>query len=237
MILRIALVIVALAAPLAVAPAPAQQPAPAASQNGDSAQRATGFLKQLEEKHGDLATLTAAFTQTREDAFFGDKVTSNGRFWYAAPDRFRANYESDHSEQIWMLGDELISYVPTQKQVDIIKLKGGEEAPVHRLLLGFGAATDKIIDIFDVKLAEEQKEGMIGIAFHSKDLSRSMEYGDITIWFDEATQFPQIIIADDGNNVFTVELSAIKMNEAIKPGTFARDWPADDVDVIHRESF
>jgi len=202
----------------------------------DNDPAAVEFLRSVQQANEELQTLRAKFDQTRIDLTFGDSIESKGEFWYRAPDLFRASYDAEHSSEIWMMDGQLISYVPANEQVEIIKLKQGEDAPINQLLLGFGVQVDKILEIFDVRLLESEDDDIASVEFVSKDLARSLEYETITIDFDREDKEPRALKLFQLDNEVTVELKSVKINDDIDDDVFKTNWPDDAEVVTYRQS-
>lgn len=200
-----------------------------------AADPAIAFLQRLEKKHAETKTLSAEFNQLRVDHGFMNEVESFGRFWYEAPERFRASYESENSSEIWMLEGKLITYVPKLKQVEVIQQPKGDDAPINQLLLGFGQNVERIQELFGIDWIADAGEGEAQIKFTSKDLSRSMGYDVITITFSEESAEPKKIVLEDPQSTTTVELKKVKINPEISEKRFQTDWP-DDTEVLEYDT-
>jgi outer membrane lipoprotein-sorting protein len=193
---------------------------------------ALAFLRRLELQNKGTKTLTAKFEQVRVDPTFDDKVQSDGQFWYRAPNSFHAAYQSEHSSQIWMDGKRYVEYIPSMKQVDIIPMEQGEDAPISQLLLGFGLEVSRIQSLFRVTGLEPSAPGRTTIRFDSMDLDRTMNYGWIIVHFDTESMQPRVIeLFEDEETTVRLELKEVEVNPTLKDSLFALPtWPAD-VDV------
>ncbi|MCC5877736.1 MAG: outer membrane lipoprotein carrier protein LolA [Candidatus Sumerlaeia bacterium] len=209
-------------------PAPAPQPAQAQSPTRGEA---IEFLQKVERKNEEIKSLSAEFEQLRVDPIFHDEVESKGKFWYRSPGEFRASYDSRHPAEIWIFPDHLINYSPSIKQVDILPIEQGENAPINQMLLGFGVKTESILEVFDVGLIEAEKDGQVAIEFHSRDLDRSLYYRRIVIHFQEENAEPAKLFLEDGESEITVTIRGVKQNPDLDAALFTPKWP-DDVEVI-----
>lgn len=196
--------------------------------------QALAFLERVEQKNKEMTGFTAKFTQERVNAgLMEDSVGTHGRFWYEAPDKFRANYEgaddSVSSSRIWMMEGKLFRYVPDLEEVEILHFEEGEEAPINQFLLGFGVKVDEIVKLFDVAVTS-QKNNSITISFTSKDIDRSMGYNVIRVAFDEETIKPKKLVLEDSGQMITIRLKEVELNAEINESIFKTDWP-EDVDI------
>lgn len=212
-------------APPAPAPTEAKE-TPGVDRNA-SRNKALAFLKRVEEKNQDTKTLQAKFTQVRMNATFLEEVKSEGEFWYSAPNRFHAKYKSENDSELWMTADQYVEYIPSLRQVDVIPLQQGEDAPINQLLLGFGVKVDEIRKLFDVSMGEPVGQGTVTVNFQSKDLDRTMSFQTIAITFDEETALPRRIVLEDvQSDLTTLEFQSIKFNPGIDERVFEiPKWP------------
>lgn len=209
------------------------EPPPTQARTIDSSSRAQAveFLKKVEVKNEELKSLEAEFEQLRVDPIFLDEVESKGRFWYQAPGKFRASYDARHPSEIWIFPDHLVNYSPTIKQVNILPLRQGDDAPINQMLLGFGMKTENILEVFDVAFHEAESEDHVAIKFKSLDLDRSLFYERIIIHFEKENAQPVKLFLEDGESEITVTLKSIKRNPTVDPKLFETSWP-DDVEII-----
>jgi outer membrane lipoprotein-sorting protein len=194
---------------------------------------ALAFLHRAEARNASTKSLSATFSQTRVDNAFLDEVTSEGEFWYREPAQFRASYKDENSSELWMVDGRIIVYVPEIAQVDIITPRQGNRAPIHQMLLGFGTRVEQILSVFDVSMAPEQRPGLLGIEFESRDLARSLEMERITIYFDEERAEPRVIVAQADDSTITIDLKSIKFNPSINDAVFEPSWPDSAFVIEH----
>lgn len=201
---------------------------PAAGEEEKSpAESAVEFLRKLEEKNKEIESLHAGFDQVRIDSIFLDEVKSSGHFWYQAPGKFRASYDSRHPSEIWIFEDHTINYIPSIEQVEIYPLPKGDDAPINQMLLGFGVQTERILEVFDVKALPREEDGLLRIEFLSKDLERSLFFSRIVIHFEEEEVQPRVLILEDDQSEITVTLREIIRNPEIEASRFEPSWPED----------
>lgn len=199
-------------------------------------ERAVEFLQALEEKNAGTESLQANFVQVRTDTIFLDEVRSEGRFWWRSPDLFRASLRSEHDSEIWIRDGKMYEYIPALRQVDVVPQAQGDDAAIHQWLLGFGVKVEEIEKRFAVRVlpdAETEEEGWIAIQFLPREGTRSFEYEDIVIHFDEERVEPRRIALDDGTSLITITLQQVRTNPTIRDQIFQLDWPSN-VDVIDR---
>ncbi|MCB2153583.1 outer membrane lipoprotein carrier protein LolA [bacterium] len=194
---------------------------------------AVEFLKQIEAKNKDIETLWGKFHQLRVNPMFMEEVESNGEFWYTKPNHFRADYFEPSEIRFYMFKDAILSYTPSLQQVEKYPVENEDSAPINQLLVGFGVETERILDVFNVRMAEKQPEdeNLVSIAFVSRDVERTMGYQRITVTFDRKKLEPKEIFLEEEQDTVTVTLQEVKFNAKIPPETYEPDW-GDDVEVI-----
>lgn len=196
------------------------------------------FLSRLEKRNAETKALKAEFSQVRTDRMFLTEFRTKGRFWYRAPNLFRASYENDEGadSDIWMRDSQIIQYTPGARQVDIVKQKTGSDAAVNQLLLGFGIKVSEITRLFDVSPEENAvPAGMTGIRFESKDPERSFGYNTIHVFFDSESMEPRRIVAEDEQQDVTIELTSVRLNPDIEDAIFQPKWPEGTEVLISEE--
>lgn len=207
-------------------PAPEPTPIPVVNE-------AVEFLKQIEEKNRDIQTLWGRFHQLRVNPMFMEEVESNGEFWCTKPNHFRADYYEPSEIRFYMFKDEIISYTPSLKQVEKYPVEGDDSAPINQLLVGFGVQTDRILDVFSVRIAADQPEdeSQLSILFLSRDVERTMGYQRITVTFDRKKLEPRQIFLEEEQDTVLVTLEEVKFNAKVPAKTYEPDW-GEDVEVI-----
>ncbi|CAN5468830.1 hypothetical protein BH09SUM1_BH09SUM1_21480 [soil metagenome] len=185
------------------------------------------FLSVLEAKNAETKSLSAEFTQIRTDSVMFDEVKSSGKFWYQSPNKFRASYKSDNSSEIWMDGERMVEHIPSMKQVYIVPMDSGDDAPISQLLLGFGVKVSKIQKLFTIKSAKAPNQSIVSINFISKDLDKTMNFSGIRVDFDRASAKPLTINLQDDQSSITMNLRKIELNPKLKADVFEvpKKWP------------
>ncbi|MEQ8820245.1 MAG: outer-membrane lipoprotein carrier protein LolA [Sumerlaeia bacterium] len=190
-------------------------------------EQAETFLRKIEEKNKDVTTLHGVFEQTRINTMFLDEIHSNGEFWYKKPSKFRCDYYEPTRMSFYMLGNDLTTYTPELKQVEKYTLESGDGAPINQMLVGFGVQTERILELFDVKLAPIQpaEENLLIVDFVSRDLDRTLGYSKITITFDTAELEPMVLVLEEEEDVVTVNLKEVEFNADIPEDKFETKFP------------
>lgn len=208
------------------------QDAPPPREEQPAKDPAIEFLEKLEEKNTDLKTLHGTFTQVRENTMFSERIESKGEFWHTKPDLFRCDYKDPSPAVFYLVEGIGYFYSPENKQLDKYKLSTGDEAPINELLVGFGIDVDLILDVFSVRLADEQPEddALIRIEFISRDTERTLDFQRIVITFSREELEPRILFMEESQDNVWIELEKIEKNIEIPPSMYETEFP-DDVTV------
>ncbi len=198
---------------------------------------AVEFLKKVEAKNKDLQTLYGKFKQVRVNPMFLEEIHSSGEFWYTKPDKFRCDYYEPSDARFYLLGDVGMYYTPELKQVEKYRLETGDSAPINQMLVGFGLNTDKILEVFNVRVSDEQPkdEKLLKIDFISRDTSRTMDYKQITVTFDREKIEPRVLEMDEEEDTVRVTLEKVEVNAKIAKDKYEANFPKD-VEIIELNS-
>jgi len=197
------------------------------------------FLRRVEQKNKELQTLYGKFRQLRVNPMFLEEIKSRGEFWYAKPSKFRCDYATETEPEptesrFYLLGDQGLYYTPDLNQLEKFRLTGGgDDAPINQMLVGFGVKTEKVLEVFNVRFADNQPAGgkQTVLEFISKDLERSMDFRKITVTFDTEKLEPRRLVMEEEQDVVEIDLEKIEVNPKIPDSRFEQDFP-EGVEVI-----
>jgi outer membrane lipoprotein-sorting protein len=200
----------------------------------DPREAAIAFLRSIEEQNKNVTTLYGRFEQVRVNPMFLEEINSTGEFWYAKPDRFRCDYKQPAAVSFYMSGNEVVTYTPELAQVEKYRIPGGNDsAPINQMLVGFGVQTEKILEVFTVRLAPVQPsdEAQLAIEFASRDIDRSLGFSRITVTFDRESREPRQLFLEEEQDTVLVTLNLVRQNSEIPEGTFEHKFPPN-VEII-----
>lgn len=217
------LVIVGLAAAAGAASVP-QQPKPAAKPS----ERVLQILGGLSERYGNVQTATGEFRQVKTSKVFNENLESTGEFWYAKPDRFRCEYKdkkgNDEMTNL-IVNDILYVGLPRYKQLEIYPFgdPGSTKRHLDRILLGFGIATDQILENYDVTLLEESKDHVLMRFIPRFEDNFGLEA--IILRLDQESMRPLSLEIHEGEDVTVLTLRDFKVNPKIDKDRFEPRFP------------
>jgi outer membrane lipoprotein-sorting protein len=208
------------------------------------------ILKELETKHAGLKTVQAEFGQLKVWQEFNE-VKSQGKLYIEQASReqagrLRCDLEAEKGEQgiepsiTLFVGNTLYDYTPALKQVDKFTYDNEDEARerLRMLLLGFGVSSQEILSSYNVEKAGDVPETaktdkpLVGLTFIPLKKEVRDQLVSVSVWLNRDTLLPHCIqIKEVSENVTTITIRSLKLNEAIKASLFEPKWP-DNVKVI-----
>ena len=92
-------------------------------------------VKKVQERYDKVRDLQAEFVQTTKIEGFEKPLLSSGRLYLKRPGRLRWDYEDPTPEEIYVTQNDVVMYVPEQKQVLVGKLTqmAASQAPLQLL--------------------------------------------------------------------------------------------------------
>jgi outer membrane lipoprotein carrier protein len=99
---------------------------------------AEALLRRIEERHRQVADLTARFTQTYRSGMLGREVVEKGRLMLKRPGRMRWEYTDPEPKTFVADGERSFFYVPADRQV-VVHARAGDRGVAAFLLSGRGS--------------------------------------------------------------------------------------------------
>lgn len=201
---------------------------PKQSQKTDA--RVMQILDGLSNRFKDVRTASGEFVQVKRSKTFREESESKGKFWYGKPDQFRCDYKGgDDSEEMTNLISGNVFYValPRYKQLEIYPFDNPQSTKRHldRILLGFGIATDQILQNYQVSLLEQTKdEALLRFIPKFED-----DYGleAILVWLNLESMRPRQLLIKEGEDETTITIKDFKTNPKIDKDRFEPKFPSD----------
>ncbi|HNY28622.1 MAG TPA: outer membrane lipoprotein carrier protein LolA [Candidatus Sumerlaeota bacterium] len=212
------------------------------------------ILKDLETKHANLKTVQAEFGQVKVWQEFNE-VKSQGKLYIEQPSReqagrLRCDLEAEKGEQgiepssTLFVNNTLFDYTPALKQVDKITFDSEDEAreQLRMLLLGFGVSSQEILSSYNVEKAgnvpetAKTEKPLVGLSFIPLKKEVRNQIVSVSVWLNRDTLLPHCIqIKEVSENVTTITIRSLKLDEPIKASLFEPKWPAN-VKVIEYDN-
>jgi outer membrane lipoprotein carrier protein len=98
---------------------------------------ASGLYGRLQSRLEEIKTLSGSFVQTTYLKDIGKTQHFEGRFYIKSPDMMKWTYTLNSTDEVYITGDRMIIYQPSEKQAFLSSVKSiGLSASPMRILLG-----------------------------------------------------------------------------------------------------
>lgn len=221
---RLPLLVVALLAAAGELPAQPRSPDPTAPDLDPSA-RLEALLSRIEARQSGIRTLSASFTEHKESSLFLQPVHAAGRFYYAAPDRVRWEYEQPDPMSLLIRGDELVTWYHDLGEAQ--RLEIGRQSQQVTKLLGMSSSLDTLLEHFTIRMGIPEADGAFRLVLTPRfsRLARRME--ELTIWVSQETWLPErFVYLEPGGDRTEYEFADIRVNQSLPERIFELDLPS-----------
>lgn len=207
-------------APIAI-PLPMPIPAPA-----DSQLSSTSILKRASRAYGNVKTLKANFTQTRENPILGSSTSARGVLYQKRPDRFLMKFSEPAGDVILSDGRYFWLYYPSADRKQVLRAEattgaaGGVDLQAQFLGDPIRRFTYKYHGIQTVN----------GRPAHVLTLTprQRMGYRSLKVWIDTKDALVRRFILTENNGVvLEINLSDLIVNRPLSNDLFHFVPPAD----------
>lgn len=179
--------------------------------------------EQLQAFLAQTQSARASFSQSVAAKSGRQAQTSQGRFLFQRPDRFRLEYERPYVQLLVGDGDKLWVYDPDLNQVSVKKLGSALGASPATLLAG-GAAVDKSFALTDAGT----RDGLEWV--EARPRATESGFQNVRIGFKEA--LPQVMeVRDNFGQTTTMSFSRFERNPRLEAKLF-RFVPPAGADVL-----
>ena len=192
-----------------------------------------GFLRDFEQKRGEINTYTARFVQKKILTLFEETKISNGALYYRAPQQMTWKYSRPDKTQMRINRDSVSFYFPELEQIEVYPLDKGGGA--SSFFFAFEASADELKENFEISI------GAAGEDLHRVDLSPksgplAQQLRGITLWLGKTDYMPRkILIRDISGDTTEIALSEIRVNEPIADDEIEFDAP-EGTEIIQMRS-
>lgn len=193
----------------------------AAALQDDTAQAA---LRRLSERMKEARTLSATVVQSRKTALLDAPIVSSGTLFYRRePGRLVFRMTEPRRTEIHLDSSSYQVYRPDEKRLEQIEFDGGDAA--GRLLMVFQPRADEMGKAFTLRKGES-KSGEISVVLEPSDEKIRRRVSKIILSLDEKdATLRRIQTTDTEGDEVTFDLSDLKINPEIDPGTFELKVP------------
>lgn len=194
------------------------------------------LLRRLEAKYSQIQTIRGAFSQSRVDPTFDERIDSAAVFYIKRPDKFRVDYQPPRQSTNLIADGYSYRYVPELRQVERYRFQGRETAQdLNFLLLGFGAKVDDVTRIYTVERhTKSVRAGRVAIKLTPRNKAEA-NFNFVVIQFTGADDpVPAEFSLEQLDGTITtaiLDLNNLNIGAQISDSTFRPDWPRN-VQVI-----
>jgi outer membrane lipoprotein-sorting protein len=180
---------------------------------------AQAALRKLSEKMKDARTLSAKVVQSRKTALLDEPIVSSGTLFYRRdPGRLVFRMTAPRSTEIHLDPSSYQVYRPDEKRLEQIEFEAGDGA--GRLLMVFQPKADEMGKVFTLRKGES-RSGELSVVLEPTDEKIRTRVSKIILSLDEKdATLRRIQTTDAEGDEVTFELSDLKINPEIDPGTF-----------------
>lgn len=184
------------------------------------------LLDAFEKAQQETKTMVGGFTQVKEDELFAEAIEQRGRLRYAAPDRFRWDYEEPEVVTVIATPDTVQQWLPARKKLRVTDISKKRRRAFN--YLGIGSDVENLRRHFDIELAEDDHahEGADKVELRGKNrrIQKRMEL--LELWIDRESSLPRAVAATmaDGSRTTWV-FSGMAVNVPLDDDVFRLDLP------------
>ncbi|MBI4971106.1 MAG: outer membrane lipoprotein carrier protein LolA [Candidatus Omnitrophica bacterium] len=198
-------------------------------------QSASSTLVSYESAKRDLASLKAHFVQKKIFTLFEETETSEGTVYFKKPKQVLWHYESPAASDTVLAGDNSWTVMPSVKQVQKIKVAGGNSNRLFQIL-GFGETKEKLSDSFMIKELAPDESGLNQLSLTPTEASLTPFYSEIIIQISPDDHLPRrVILKEKSGDITEVLLSDLERNASVRDSLFEFKIP-DDYQLIDYNS-
>lgn len=191
----------------------------------DGSQRLKALVERVKAEQRQLKTLEARFVQTQESSLLVEPETSQGVFYYAAPDRVRWEYTSPNPISVVIQGSEMTTWYHDLNRADLVKI-GRYSNQVFKYL-GASGNMEALTEYFTVRLTTPGKKGT---PFRLELIPRfsriSKRLKSMSLWIDAGTYLPvRLRYQEADGDVTEYRFEDLKRNTRIPEERFVLKLP------------
>lgn len=206
-----------------VLPAYAAQPS-RDPRTAPAAERLKVLVARVKEEQRKLKTLEARFVQVQESSLLATPETSNGRFWFTAPDRVRWEYDKPNPISVVVRGEEMTTWYRDLQRAE--KIKVGKYSNQVFKYLGASGNMQTLMEYFDARLAMSKP----GEPFRLELTPRFQRIGkrlkSMTVWIDDSSFLPvRLRYTEADGDTTEYRFQDLKMNSQIPADRYVLQIP------------
>ena len=188
------------------------------------------LLERVSTVQRATTTLTARFEQRRASRVLVAPSVSKGRFYYAAPDSVRWEYETPRAMTVLVSGGTVLTYRPAEKRAERIEV--GRVQRKFFKFFGVGEPFDELRRFFSFVLGDPGGDAPYELTLTPTAHQIKKRLKAVEVKVDRARFLPiAISYAEADGDTTAYSFTEIVLNQPIAPSLFTVTLPAD-VEVV-----
>ena len=177
------------------------------------------IIASLTEAAASMQTMQCRFVQQKTMAMLAEPQVSEGRMYYAAPDRMRWEYTAPYAFALVVNGERIVKV--TDGKAEVLEGNAGRMYQGMVNLIMGSASGKKLFDttVFDIILYDDNGFWRADMTPRRRDMKRM--FSQLVFRFDKKTNgISQVEFIDAGGDVTAIRFEEMRLNEAIGEETF-----------------
>ncbi|HZU53470.1 MAG TPA: outer membrane lipoprotein carrier protein LolA [Holophagaceae bacterium] len=172
-------------------------------------------VERFDAAQAAVQTLEAPFTLTTKRALLKTPTTTKGTLYLQGSDFAHFAFAAPEDLILHLTPKELLSYSPSEKQGE--KLKVGHILHANRKFLGLGQKLSYLSQYFEIALGSSSEvPGTWFLALSPKTLGMKRRMQAIDLWVDQKTWLPRRVLwVERGGDSWQLDLGALKINQPL----------------------
>jgi outer membrane lipoprotein carrier protein len=186
-------------------------------------------LRRFESAQEATRTLEAVFSQTKASELLGEPQLSEGRIFYAKPDKFLWSYEVPNETRMVIHGNTMLTWYKDLGKASRVDITRKRHRIFQYFAIGEGASALKERFLVQIRPpAEGDREGSIHLELTPRKKRVRTRLQKMELWLDGDLYMPVRIRYEEGNGDFTdFVFSELQPDVEIPESRFSLDLPED----------
>ena len=172
-------------------------------------------VEHFDAAQAQAQTVEAPFTLTTRRALLKTPTTTHGMLYLQGSDFAHFIFASPEDLILHLTPQELLSYSPSAKQGE--RLKVGHIIHANRRFLGLGQKLSFLSQYFDIGLGTSSDvPGTWFLTLTPKTLSMKRRMQALDLWVDQKTWLPRRVLwVERGGDTWQLDLGTLKINQPL----------------------
>lgn len=174
-------------------------------------------VERFDAAQASVQTLEAPFTLTTRRALLKTPTVTHGTLYLQGSDFAHFAFAAPEDLILHLTPKELLSYSPSARQGELLKV--GKVIHANRKFLGLGQKLSYLSSYFQIGLgASSDVPGTWFLALTPSTLSMKRRMQALDLWVDQKTWLPRRVLwVDRGGDTWQLDLGPLKVNQPLPP--------------------